>query len=126
MTDPKGKIFIIEDEALQALTLSDCLETMGYHVLGTSPSGEMGLNRIAALRPDLVLIDYSLRGEWNGLETAARIHHECDIPVILLSGRDGEELLFEAGPSFISAVLRKPVDLKKLEDSLNSLMKTGE
>ncbi len=66
------KILVVEDEAIIALDIKFKLEKMGYHVV-TVPSGEMALNTIENNDFDIVLMDMSLNGELDGVETAVLI-----------------------------------------------------
>jgi len=65
-------ILVVEDEAIIALDIKFKLERMGYQVV-TVPSGEMALNMIEKGDFDIVLMDMSLNGELNGIETAVLI-----------------------------------------------------
>ena len=39
---PKSKVLIVEDEGIVAMDIKDRLETLGYIVTGTVPSGGYG------------------------------------------------------------------------------------
>lgn len=79
------KILIVEDEGIVALQIKGSLEEMGYAVVDIYSSGEEALENIGALSPDLVLMDIKLRGEMDGIETAARIRKQYNVPVIYLT-----------------------------------------
>jgi PAS domain S-box-containing protein len=86
----KAKIFIVENEPIQALDLKDKLSTLGYPVCGSAMTGEECLAGISSDPPDLIIMDLMLRGRMDGIETAAEIRKRHDIPVVfatLLSER---------------------------------------
>ena len=67
------RILIVEDEGLVALDLKNRLESFGYEVSDMLSSGEMAVEKIETLRPDLVLMDIMLSGEMDGIMTAEEI-----------------------------------------------------
>lgn len=73
---PKGKILIVEDEAIVAEDLSRKLERLDYEVSGMAGSGEEAVALARARRPDLVLMDIRLEGRMDGVEAAQIIHQE--------------------------------------------------
>jgi DNA-binding NarL/FixJ family response regulator len=83
----KLRCLIVDDsssflEAAQAL-----LEREGLSVVGVASSGEEALRRADELRPDVVLVDISLRGE-SGFEVARRLVGDAEdggSSVILIS-----------------------------------------
>lgn len=93
---------LIVDDALEELKpLIRFLETSGFQI-AVAPNGESALNQIRHVRPDVILLDVSMRG-LNGIETCRRlkaIESVCSVPVIFLTGlNDMVDKLkgFEAG-----------------------------
>lgn len=64
------QLLIVEDEAILALDLRARLEREGYHVVGLASTGRSALDLFERHPVDLVLCDISLKGDWNGIETA--------------------------------------------------------
>ena len=86
MEKQKSRILIIEDEGLIATHLEHVLTTLDYDVVGIIASGEKALEQVQETLPDLVLMDVNLAGELDGVETAAQIREQFDIPVVYLTG----------------------------------------
>ena len=57
----KSKILLIDDDTSLLVTLRDFLSFEGYDVT-TADSGELGLERLKALTPDLIILDMSMPG----------------------------------------------------------------
>jgi signal transduction histidine kinase len=76
------KILIVEDELLIAKNLARKLEKLGYRVVDIVSSGSAALQRAAEKKPDLILMDIVIKGELDGIETAAKINERLNIPVI--------------------------------------------
>ena len=68
------------------------LQREGLIVAGVATNVDEGLRQVAALRPDVALVDISL-GEESGLELARRLAEECrgDDPVIVLISTQAED-----------------------------------
>ena len=54
------KLFIVDDHNLIRMSLSNLLESMGFHVLGNAENGEDMIDKLKDLSPQVVLMDYSM------------------------------------------------------------------
>ena len=113
-----AKIFIVEDEAIVAESLSDQLEKLGYIVTGNAPSGEEALRNIKKELPDLVLMDIMLEGEMDGVEVAQQIREFYGIPVIFLTAYSDPETLGRAKLTEPFGYLIKPYKERELLTTL--------
>ena len=68
-----AKVLIVEDEVIVSLDIQTILKDMGIAVTGIAHTVEQALASIAGERPDLVLLDISLDGEFEGVELARTI-----------------------------------------------------
>ena len=84
----KGTILVVEDEIMIADDIRSHLQKLGYDVPSIAKSGEEALKKASDMRPDLVLIDITLRGAMDGIKTAERIRSEFNIPVVYLTASD--------------------------------------
>ncbi|MDP3428025.1 MAG: response regulator, partial [Humidesulfovibrio sp.] len=67
----KGKILVVEDEAIVALGIQSNLKRLGYEVVGRASTGSEALALAQTSRPDLVLMDVKLGdGGLDGIDTA--------------------------------------------------------
>jgi DNA-binding response OmpR family regulator len=83
------QILIVEDDERIGSTLLRALRGTGYEARWEQ-TGDGGLAAIAALRPDLVLLDLGLPDS-DGLEVCRQIHeHDPSIDVVMLTARDAE------------------------------------
>ncbi len=78
-------VLIVEDERVVAMDLRALLQRLGYTVPGIASSGAEALERVAAHRPALVLMDIRLRGPQDGISAAEQIRAAYDIPVVFLT-----------------------------------------
>ena len=90
----KGKILVVEDEALVAQHIEEQLEDCGYKVTSQVSYGELVSDEVKYHDPDLVLMDIMLKGEINGIEAARQLKSFSDVPVIFLTAY-GDRSMFE-------------------------------
>jgi CheY-like chemotaxis protein len=86
---------IVDDSPDFLRTARVVLGSEGIDVVGLASTGAEALEHVAALRPDVVLVDVGL-GEESGFEVVRRLAAEIDPPpvsTILISTRDAEELI---------------------------------
>jgi len=108
------KVLIVEDEAIVADDLKGTLQNWGHTVLGIASSGEEAIQMAAEQRPDLVLMDIVLRGDADGIETAAQLRGRFDIPVIFVTAHADDEMLRRARLTEPFGYVLKPFDEQEL------------
>ncbi len=92
----KATILVVEDEKIVGKDLQACLIGLGCTVPQVVDTAEEAVQQAAELRPDLVLMDIMLKGESNGIEAAAKIRDQLDIPVIFLTAYSDDAILDKA------------------------------
>jgi diguanylate cyclase (GGDEF)-like protein len=98
MNNPILRILIIEDNPVDALLLKVLLEKAGQGECQVEQAGtlEGGLERVDDGRLDLILLDLGLPDSF-GIETFLAIHERCpQVPVIVLTGMDDQDLATHA------------------------------
>ena len=81
----QGRILIAEDEALTAEDLRHTVLMLGNAVVGVTESGEQAVQQALDLRPDLVLLDYQLKGSLDGVEAGKLIQQAVTAAVVFVS-----------------------------------------
>jgi len=79
------KIGIVEDEVIIADHLADILVKLGYEVIDPADSYAEAIQMIESKMPDLLLLDIQLKGKKDGIDLAAKIKDEYQIPFIFLT-----------------------------------------
>ncbi len=111
----KLRILIVEDEAIIAISLEHNLRSLGHTVCAKASSGAEAIEHVKAEMPDLILMDISLNGNKDGIETAIEIKSMYPIPIIYLSAYSDRETVRRAKASMPFGYLVKPIDFKELE-----------
>ncbi|MEM1124818.1 MAG: response regulator, partial [Bacteroidota bacterium] len=69
----KIKIFVVEDDRLFANQLEMYLDELGYWLVGQASNAKDAVEMIAAVQPDLILMDINLKDSKDGIAIAERI-----------------------------------------------------
>ncbi|MHC5934000.1 GGDEF domain-containing response regulator [Nostoc sp.] len=111
----KVNILIVEDEFIVGMDIQKRLEKFGYTVLGIVDTGEEAIEKAADDSLDLVLMDITLKGKMDGVESAQIIHNIFNIPVIYLTVDDDEKTLERAKITDPFGYIIKPFKEKELK-----------
>jgi two-component system response regulator RegX3 len=87
-TEHRPLILLVEDETDLVESMRFALEAEGFDVV-TASTGREGLEKARTHRPSLVLLDLMLP-ESSGLDVCRYLRAESDVPIIMLTARDGE------------------------------------
>jgi DNA-binding response OmpR family regulator len=82
-------VVLIEDDPNIADLVDLYLRNDGYRVYQAN-SGETGLALVRDRGPKLVILDVGLAGELDGIDVCRELRSHSDIPIIMLTARDGE------------------------------------
>ncbi len=118
------KIILVEDDPITALAVQKMLENLDYTVIETFSSGEDALERIHGLKPDIILMDITLKGNINGIEAAEIINKKFMIPIIYLTANASYDTIQKARETTKSyGYLLKPVRGTDLHWTINTALK---
>lgn len=123
----KMKILIIEDDKLLADMLKMNLQQNNYEVI-IAEDGEDGLEKTHKENPDLIILDLMLP-KLNGYMLCSILKKDkryCQIPIILLSARNKEEVLNMKKKVKADAYVPKPSEFKTLLKKIEQLLKQEE
>lgn len=110
------KVLIVEDEAYTLMTLKLSIKSLGYEILGAVSKGEAALELIKMECPSLIIMDVSLKGLLDGIETAKAIRRYCSEKIIFITGYDDEDTNRRIAEVENSIKLEKPISISLLEN----------
>jgi two-component system response regulator RegX3 len=105
-------VLIIEDEPAYVDALEVSLAREGFAIT-SALDGREGLSAFRSDQPDLVLLDLMLPG-LSGLDVLRRIRAESEVPVLVLSAKDGESDVVTALELGADDYLTKPYSVREL------------
>jgi CheY-like chemotaxis protein len=118
MTEKKPRILIAEDFEENRIALKLLLTHSGFDVI-EAETGRQAVEAVQREKPDLILMDVTLP-EIDGLQATREIRDQDEfrqIPIIIVSAHDNEEIRREATEAGGTDYISKPIeieDLKKL------------
>jgi len=105
-------ILIVDDEPQIRRVMRTTLSSHGYAVVEAA-SGEEALEKLRAVRPDLIVLDVNMPGI-SGLETCAEIRTSSDVPIIMLTIRNSERDKVQALDAGADDYVVKPFGVQEL------------
>ncbi|GAB3907070.1 hypothetical protein GCM10028803_40490 [Larkinella knui] len=109
------KLLIVEDEMIIAADIALQLSKLGYEVSGIVPRGEEAIRHVETNRPDLILLDISLKGSIDGIDTAHAILQRWTVPIIYITANTDEATFARAKKTRPYAYISKPIRAIELQ-----------
>jgi two-component system KDP operon response regulator KdpE len=106
------RVLVVDDDAQMLRAVANALKARGYAVL-TAPNGETALDLLADDDLDLLLLDLGLPGI-EGHEVIERLRAWSEIPVIVISVREGQDEKVAALDAGADDYVTKPFGMKEL------------
>lgn len=123
-----ARVLIIDDDELGANALRRTLEHIGKHEILMAHDGEAGLIAACKELPDLILLDI-LMPKMNGYDVLRELRSKqttLNIPVLILSAVSDESKIKETLYEFDATYITKPIDAKRLIQSVEHLLSCRE
>jgi len=119
---PKQKILLVDDHEVVRLGLKSLLERHPqFEVIGEAGSAREALEQVAALKPDVVLMDIRLPGT-SGIEACEEIVNKYPATrVIMLTSYAEDEMLFSAIRAGASGYILKQIGSTDLVKAIESV-----
>ncbi len=108
-----AKILIVDDEPQITRVLRTALSTQGYS-LRIAANGVEGMEAVHGWKPDLVITDVSMP-QMNGVELCREIRAVSQVPIIVLSVRNHDEMKIEALDAGADDYVTKPFSILELQ-----------
>jgi diguanylate cyclase (GGDEF)-like protein len=119
-----ARILIVDDHQDNVELLQARLEARGYEI-DTATDGQEALARVAAMPPDLILLDVMMP-IIDGIEVARRLKADTTlpfIPIIMQTALDATESKVEGLDAGADDYITKPINFAELEARVNSLLR---
>ena len=115
------KILLVEDEFIIADYMQDCLQKLGYEVVGICLNYEEAVAALEKQKPDITLIDITLKGTKNGIDLAHYIKQYYNLPFIFATSHSDKGTIDKAKQALPYAYLIKPFS----EEDLYAVIETA-
>ena len=123
-----SKIFIVEDDENQLITLRMKVESLGYKIVGTSQRAIEALTKIKETIPDVVLLDINLNGDHDGILLGSEIKTISPAKIIFITALSTDEIVEQVVNTNPEAYLLKPIKTSELKVAIELALakKKGE
>jgi DNA-binding response OmpR family regulator len=115
------RVLVVEDDEEIAGALRRSLRLEGYDVR-LAGDGEAALEESAVFEPDAVVLDLGLP-LMDGLDVCKRLRADGDVPILMLTARDGTDERVEGLDSGADDYLVKPFERDELLARLRALLR---
>lgn len=115
---PIAKILIVEDEAITALDIKNILQRLNYEVVGIVSKGEAAIAMVEETNPRLILMDITLKGDLDGIDTAMILRRTHNIPVVYLTAHSDDETIERSKQTDPYGFLLKPLNERDLNSCI--------
>jgi two-component system, OmpR family, KDP operon response regulator KdpE len=115
------RLLVVDDEVQIRRLLRLALEAAGYDVY-EADTGQLGLSEAAGIRPDGIVLDLGLP-DLDGREVLRRLREWSQVPVLVLTVRDGEDDKIAALDAGADDYLTKPFSGRELLARLRAVLR---
>lgn len=123
----EAKLLIVDDQQPNIRMLRRILTHAGYHDIASVNDGQAALDRVAAVEPDLILLDLHMPG-MDGSEVLSRLQRllqaDACLPILVLTGDSSPETTRAALAAGAMDFMTKPFDPQEVLLRVGNLLRT--
>ena len=119
------RILVVEDELLIALNIATVLNQSGYEVIGIAGTMADAVRIAAERAPDLALMDVTLEGRGDGVETARQLQDRFATPILFVTAHSDRGTLDRVRALNPRGWLLKPFSPRQLEQAVEAAFGSG-
>lgn len=121
-----AEILVVEDDELHADLMKLHLKALGHQLIGICDNAEDALLLISNKKPQIMLLDISIKGASDGIGLAEKINKYHQIPTVFTTSHTDPEIIERASKTKPDAYLIKPIDQNSLRAAIEiALAKNG-
>jgi len=118
----KARVLVVEDEKIIAKDIESTLKRIGHESAGSVARGEDAILAVEKEKPDMVLMDITLKGEMDGIKAAKIINDRFNIPIVYITAHQDEDTIEKTKVTNPYGYITKPLDDRDLSTAINSAM----
>lgn len=118
----RGRVLIVEDEALVAWEIGELLGNLGCEICGVAATADDAIRIAAAQLPDLILMDVTLKGPRNGIDAATAIQARHPVRIVYVTAHSDPATRAKMEATNPLGVLHKPYTDGELERAVTSAL----
>lgn len=116
------RVLIVDDASVVRLLIKKVLQQNGFEIVGEAVNGIDALAKYKELQPDIVTMDITMP-ESDGIQaTKDIIAFDKEAKIVMLSGIDQKEMLWQAIKAGASSYIVKPFENERILSTLNEVL----
>jgi len=116
-----ARVLVVEDDAAIGQVLQRSLQLEGYEVV-IAPDGVAALERAYDFEPDAVILDLGLP-RLDGIDVAKRIRKDSEVPILMLTAREGLDSRVAGLDAGADDYLVKPFERQELLARVRAMLR---
>lgn len=112
------KVIIVEDEMLIRKQLKTILTKLGNEIIQECSNGDVFLDVLPGLEPDIILFDINIKGSKDGIELAQVVRDKYDYPFIFITSYADRDTIEAAKVTRPNGYIIKPFDERDIMSTL--------
>ncbi len=126
MSSEQISVLVVDDEEDYRRLIAECVNELGFEAK-TAGSGREAIDLGAAIRPDVLISDWMLKGSIHGLHVSEILRIiDPSVRTILITGYASPDLEEEARRARITAFIEKPFDRITLQAAVKKASQKGD
>src|SRR5262249_9021463 len=121
MNNPGPRVLVVDDDPAIRRVLKITLRTNGYTVFEAA-GAVAALAAVETVRPDVIILDLGLP-DGDGVAVTRQLRRHSQIPILVLSVKDGEEDKIAALETGADDYVTKPFSVGELHARLQALLR---
>jgi two-component system chemotaxis response regulator CheY len=114
-------VLIVDDNDMTRETLRVILRSDDYNVIGEATDGDVALEMVTKLKPNIVLLDV-IMPKVSGIEALKSIRLvSSEVSILMVTANKDQETVTEAVKAGISGYIIKPFNAKKVLDTVQQV-----
>ncbi len=114
-------VLIVDDNDMTRETLRVILRSDDYNVIGEATDGDVALEMVTKLKPNIVLLDV-IMPKVSGIEALKSIRLvSSDVSILMVTANKDQETVTEVVKAGISGYIIKPFNAKKVLDTVQQV-----
>ena len=119
-----NRVLIVDDASVVRLLIKKVLKQGDFEIVGEAVNGVDALAKYKELKPDIVTMDITMP-EADGIQaTKDIIAFDPNAKIVMLSGIDQKEMLWQAIKAGASSYIVKPFENDRILSTLNEVINT--
>ena len=114
------RVMIVEDEVVTSLLMASVLTRQGFEISGVVDDYDAAVELFERERPDLVVMDVSIFGDIDGIDTATALLERRAVPIVFLTAYSDTDTMARIDALTPLGCLPKPFDTHQLVQLLRS------